>query len=477
MLKKLSKSQQKQRKSLGTSWKLWLFKRTLIRPCAGILCTSCSASRGENPDVLWLAQMHMAGRKQCPFDHVICHDWQFGVELSTPTTMNLVGKFQGQCCKIWVPNFSEIPIKLEFEFNVFSRPVSVSRNFPLVTRWVFHLVLPVFDPKTTSKCCIPRHHIDPEIENNTTVFRKGGFLFTPILIKQVRNQATVNENSMSSDHRDLIFNSHAANSCFKLTFCECRIILNSRSILSVPFWSLHENYFVWALHRFCKLQNLLSFKTDQLLWNMALFDSLNCRGENWICPVNGEVHYLSTHTPFWHDQLISHDETHVCSVTVDSINPDCCYQCQIVSIRINYKDGAIKSRSCKNNRWHVFSSNKRFLSLSWHVEMCNVSFPLWSSAQFENILRISPSTRRLNSTMSWLKLLHPPWTQRIKVEMLYSPFLPWLFTTPETRREVLDSCWIPDEPPKDVDGRNSDDSDSRNLQWLCFSPWDCSDVC
>ncbi len=367
MQRKLSKSQRKQRKSLGMSRKLWLFKQTPIRPCPGILCASCSASRGENPDVLWLVQMHMAGHKQCPFDHMIHRDWQFGVEFSAPTMMNLAGKFQGQCCRIWVLDFSEIPMKLEFEFNSFSRPVSVSRNFPLVTGWVFHHILPIFDLKTTLKCCIPRCHIDSEIENNTTVFRKGGFLFTSISIKQVWNQATVTESSMSSDHRDLIFISHAANSCFKPTFCEFQIILNSRSILSVPFWSLHEKYFLWALHRFCKLQNLLSFKTDQFLWNMALFYPLNRCVENWIHPLNGEVHYLSTHTPFWHDQLISHDETRVCSVIVDSLNPDCRYQCQIVSIRINYKDGAIKSWGRKNNQWHVFSSNEQFLSLSHNM--------------------------------------------------------------------------------------------------------------
>ncbi len=28
-----------------------------------------------------------------------------------------------------------------------------------------------------------------------------------------------------------------------------------------------------------------------------------------------------------------------------------------------------------------------------------------------------------------------------------------------------------------VDGRNSDDSDSRNLQWLCFSPRARANVC
>ncbi len=182
----------------------------------------------------------------------------------------------------------------------FSRPVSVLRNFPLVTERVFHHIPPIFDPKTTLKCYIPRCHIDPEIENNTTVFWKSGFLFTSISIKQVWNQATVNESSISSDHRDLIFISHAANSYFKPTFCECRIILNSRSILSVPFWSLHENYFAWALHCFCKLQNLLSFKTDQFLWNMALFDSLNHCVEKldpppkWRSPLLVNTHTLLT---------------------------------------------------------------------------------------------------------------------------------------------------------------------------------------
>ncbi len=70
---------------------------------------------------------------------------------------------------------------------------------------------------------------------------------------------------------------------------------------------------------------------------------------------------------------------------------------------------------------------------------------------FESFLRILPSLQRFDSTMSRLKFFH---LFQIEVEMLYSPLLPHMFTTPETCQEVLDSCWIPDEPPKDVDGRN-----------------------
>ncbi len=97
----------------------------------------------------------------------------------------------------------------------------------------------------------------------------------------------------------------------------------------------------------------------------------------------------------------------VCSVTVNSINPDCCYQQQIVSICINYMDSAIKSRSCTNHGWHVFSSNKWFLSLSWHVETCKVSFLLWSSARFWEISPNSPLGART-------------WFNHVMVEVLSS---------------------------------------------------------
>ncbi len=255
-------------------------------------------------------------------------------------------------------------MKLEFESNGFSWPVSISRNFPLVTGRFFRHIFHGFDPKTTQKCCTLPCDVDPVIKNDTTTFWKSGFLSTSIPISQRSFSSFVNENRMPLDHCDLISSFHATNSSFKPTFSECRIILNFRSILFVPLRSLHENYFVWALHHFCKLQNLSSFKTDQFLWNIISFVPRSCRVENWIRPLNGGVHYPSTHTAFWHDQLISRDEMRVCSMTVVSINPDCCYQRQIVSIRINYTDGAIKTWSCSHDGWHVFSSNKQFLSLS-----------------------------------------------------------------------------------------------------------------
>ncbi len=177
--------------------------------------------------------MHMLDHKQHPFDHVTGRDWQFGVELSAPATTDLVGKIQGQCCRIWVPDFSEVLTKLEFEFNSFSRPVSISRNFSLVSRWLFRLFSLGFGPKTTPKCCTIQCHVDLGIKSLFMAFRKVGFLSTSISIKQTQFRLLVNESSMSFDHHDQISNFHAANFCFNLTFCECWIIPNFRSVLSL----------------------------------------------------------------------------------------------------------------------------------------------------------------------------------------------------------------------------------------------------
>ncbi len=240
--------------------------------------------------------MHMAECQQCPFFLVTRHDWSFGVEFSAPQMKHLAGKVLGQCCKIWVFDFSEIPMKLEFEFNGFSRPVLILRKFFLVTGWVFRHIFHGFDPKTTQKCYTLPRDVDSTIENNTTTFWKSGFLSTSISINQRSFSSFVNENHMPLVHRSLVCSFHAANSSFKPTFSECRIILNFRSILFVPLRSLHENYFVWALHHFCKLQNLSSFKTDQFLWNIISFVPRRCRMESWIRPLNGGVRYSSTHT-------------------------------------------------------------------------------------------------------------------------------------------------------------------------------------
>ncbi len=160
---------------------------------------------------------------------------------------------------------------------------------------------------------------------------------------------------------------------------------------------------------------------------------------------------------------------------VDSINPDCCYQWQIVSICINYTGGAIRTQSCSHDGWHVFSSDKWFLSLSRHVRTCKVGFLLWSPARFRKFSPNSSLIARARFNHVTAEVLSSLPSRWIEVGILYSPFLPCMFTTPETRREVLDSCWIPDEPPKDVDG--------RNLWWLRFSQQLCfslrahTDVC
>ncbi len=138
-------------KSLGTSQKLWLFKRTPIWPCTGILYAFCSASHGEKScwsligpdargwmsttpllscDMLWLVV-------QSGTFHAI--DERFG------------GKNSWQCCRICVFEFLEIPMKLEFEFNGFFSTSFNFKKFSPCNRAVFPSYLPWFRSKNHSE--------------------------------------------------------------------------------------------------------------------------------------------------------------------------------------------------------------------------------------------------------------------------------------------------------------------------------------